>query len=251
MSMTTTRTIEQTSMHRFIRFIAPPAPSAVPSPTPSADPIHSYLREMLAEGLVSQRDMEQIIIQYARIAYENGFDKATLLCFVIRKMVEVQIARENDPVNLAALKECRNHLKELLQDLLVDDFDANDFLDLYDVCLLKMQNDQATLKLISARAQTSFQDLRDEVRRVDQKVKAGQVSLEKRVVEFANSTDQKNAQLHQLVDQATKDLEKESQAVLRSEASIVELDERLKVHQVSLEQSTRSLRPLMEKIQKK
>lgn len=251
MSMTTTRTIEQTSMHRLIRFIAPPAPPAVPLPTPSADPIHSYLREMLAEGLVSQRDLEQIIIQYTKIAYENGFDKATLLCFVIRKMVEVQIARESDPVDLAAFKECRNHLMELLQDLLVDDFDANDFLALYDACLLKMQNDLATLKLTSARAQTSFQDLRNEVQRVDQKIKAGQASLENRVVAFAHSTDQKNAQLHQLVDQATKDLEKESQAVLRSEADIVELDERLKVHQVSLQKSTQSLRPLMEKIQKK
>lgn len=248
MSATITQELQQQQRYQVIHLIAPAAPST-PAVT-SIDPILDCLQDMMEEGYVSQRDLATIIELYKALPESEGFSKAILLCRVINKMVQGQIKVEQNELILSHLCECEVRLKELLQDVLAEDIEVEDFLAQYDNRCMQMEADQAKQQKISDRTRLSIQRMNASTQRVEQEIVAAYVVLSGRIASLAQFKSQMTEEQHRKVIELSKRVENARQQTMNHAEEIHQLEERLKQDQLTFNQLTQGLRPLMEKIQK-
>lgn len=251
MSYTVTRTqaVQEPPRYQVIHLVAQPV---LPIPSvPSVDPILDCLQDMLEEGFVSQRDLALIIENYKSLPAEDGFGKAVLLCRVISKMVQVQIQMEQSEQILSHLYDCEDRLMKLLQDLLIKDIDAEDFLAQYDNRCVQMEDDLAKQQKISNCSRLSIQKMNASAEEVKQNIDASYFELSGRIARFAQFKSQMTEEQHRKVTELAQRVKNAHQQTMSHAESIDQLEERLKQDLLACNQLTQGLRPLMEKMHKK
>jgi hypothetical protein len=247
-TVTRTQTIQEPPRYQVIHLVAQPA---LPSPAaPSIDPIMDCLQDMMEEGFVSQRDLEEIILNYKNLPAEDGFAKAILLCHVISNMVQMHIKGEQSEQILSYLYDCELRLKELLQDLLVEGIDVEDFLAQYDNRCMQMEADLARQQKISQLSKQRIQQLNGSAQKVEKEIVEAYVVLAGRIAHLAQFKEQMTEEQHRKVTELSQRVENAHQQTLSREGEFHQLEERLKQDQLACNQLTQALRALMEKVQK-
>lgn len=248
MSLTATTTIEQVSPHLLIRFIAPPESLTA---APPVDFILDYLRTMLEEGLVPEGDLREAIRYYQTLAFEDGFGKAWLLCRVISRIINVQIKLEKDEINLSLLLKFRFDLKELLEDLLIEDVDVDAFIRQYDNCFVRMEVDRLGLERFNNDNEKSSQQLDDYEQKTGRAIKASYAPIGPLIQQIAQRQMQKAGAQHHAMQDLAKSTTEACQETTNNAEALVQLDNRLSQINIKRVHVNQDLRSLMEKVQKK
>lgn len=232
----------QLSLHLMIRLSGQPKPE---------DEIKEYLHKMLAEGLVSKNELEEVIAFYESLPFEDGFGKAILLCRVISQMVHKQIQLENDRKTLKKLRNCEIALKELLQELLVEGIDVDNFIRLYEDCLVRLQKDRAIEENIAAHSRQAFERMETWACEVHRKIKAHYEKLSERVSLLAQSKTQLTQEQTQRIAALQQAIEKAREELQSQEGSFERLAARLKKDKAAFAHLAQDVRAMMENVQKK
>ena len=234
--------IVQLSPHLMIRLRAQPN---------SEDEIKECLHRMLEEGLVSRDELEEVIAFYQSLPFEDGFGKAILLCRVISQMVHKQIQMENDRKTLKKLRNCEIALKELLQELLVEGIDVDNFIRLYEDCLVRLQKDRAIEENIAEHSSQAFERMESWACEVHQKIKAHYKKLSERVSQLAQLQTQLTQEQTQRIAALQQAIEKAREELQSQEGSFERLAARLKKDKEAFALLGQDVRAMMENIQKK